>query len=187
MNSVQGENPGNAGHVDTVRIVANLISDEECAVLLEQVFEENIHAVTGRPDQLGMYRASTQHGLNLGGLSRWVATANVGAGGISYFGGRRRGLRVVDGKIHLPDFTGRLELIIEPARSCPNKKVRRDAWFGRLNEDLVVAPLDFESRAPRRHGDYRLANFNHRQMVERRVDRHNAVAAGRRRLNPLCP
>ena len=151
MNAAQGKYPGQAWDIDIVRIVANLITDEESAVLLEQVLEENIHAVTGRPDQLGMHRAATQHGPNLVRLGRRVSTPNVGCGRVSHLGGRRRrrGPRVVDGKIHLPDFAGGFELVIEPARSCPDKKVRRDAWLGRFDEDLVVAPLNFEQpRSP---------------------------------------
>ena len=83
MNAAQGEDPGNAGHVDAVRIVADLITDKECAVLLEQVFEENTHAVNRRPDQLGIHRASTQHGADLVGFGQRVSTSNVGAGGIN--------------------------------------------------------------------------------------------------------
>ena len=70
----------------------------------------------------------------------------IGCGRRSLAGRRVEG-RLVDREVHLRNFAGGLQLVVEPPGFRPDKQVRRGVGLGRFNENFVLAPLDFERLA----------------------------------------
>src|SRR5687768_1045996 len=92
---------------------------------------------------------------------------------------------MVDGEVHRADVSRRSQLIAVPMRSRPDKEVGALAFFQWLNEDLVLAPFDLESRTSGSERRSSFSTYDGRQMVPRGFDPQNEVWNGKAAFDVL--
>src|SRR5208337_4192651 len=77
--------------------------------------------------------------------------------------------RLVDGKIHRRYRLGGLQFVVQSLTGRPDEQVGCGICFRGLDKYLVLAPLDLKRWASGCHLHYRFADFDDREVVQRRL------------------